>query len=328
MPHTDLAMPMPYSPAHGAVPAVPVVAFPCSGGGAGQWRWLAQTLAAGYSVAALEHLGSGDAGTWSGARAFHIADEAERALALVDRLPGRVHLVGHSYGGGVALHVALARPRRVTSVALYEPSLFHLLKSMGARGDAALDEIRAVQARTVDGLATGDYHGAARAFVDYWGGAGAFDALKPAVREGMTRWLPKAPLDFHALIEDTTPVAAYTELDVPVLVMRGERAHEPSRMIAEQLAALLPRARLAVVQGAGHMGPVTHAEEVAAAMAGHVRASAELSAALARIETAASRATARPRAATTWVPGPSRAPARSAARTGALHQRQRGIDLI
>jgi pimeloyl-ACP methyl ester carboxylesterase len=33
---------------------------------------------------------------------------------------------------------------------------------------------------------------------------------------------------------------------------------------------LLPSARLAVVEGAGHMGPLTHAEEVNATIARHI----------------------------------------------------------
>jgi pimeloyl-ACP methyl ester carboxylesterase len=49
---------------------------------------------------------------WSGEHAFTLADEAKRAIALIDGSEGKVHLVGHSYGGGVALHAALARPAR------------------------------------------------------------------------------------------------------------------------------------------------------------------------------------------------------------------------
>jgi len=45
-----------------------------------------------------------------------------------------VHLVGHCYGGVLALHVALARLDRIASMALYKPSAFQLLKQMGAPG--------------------------------------------------------------------------------------------------------------------------------------------------------------------------------------------------
>ena len=44
--------------------------------------------------------------------AFTLGDEAARTIEVIDRSGRKVHLVGHSYGGGVALHAALARPAR------------------------------------------------------------------------------------------------------------------------------------------------------------------------------------------------------------------------
>ena len=86
----------------------------------------------------------------------------------------------------------------------------------------------------------------------------------------MTRWAPKAPLDFAALIEEQTQTRAYARLPCPVLVMRGEHAPAPTRLIAEALPSLLPDARLAVVAGAGHMGPMTHTAEVNALIVQHL----------------------------------------------------------
>src|SRR5262245_38666478 len=59
---------------------------------------------------------------------------------------------------------------------------------------------------------------------------------------------------------------------MPTLVLRGEHAPRPTYMIAEMLAAALSNARLAVVDGAGHMGPLTHAAAVDGLIAGHIRA--------------------------------------------------------
>jgi pimeloyl-ACP methyl ester carboxylesterase len=116
----------------------------------------------------------------------------------------------------------------------------------------------------------GDYRGAAAFFVDYWGGPGTWDAMRPALQNGLARWAPKAPLDFTALIEEPTPAGAYAALHVPVLVLRGEHAPAPTRLIAERLPTLLPAAHLTVVPGAGHMGPLTHAAEVNALVVGHI----------------------------------------------------------
>ena len=108
------------------------------------------------------------------------------------------------------------------------------------------------------------------AFVDYWSGAGAWDALRPAVQDALIRWMPKAPLDFAALFEEPTRWEALARLDLPTLIIRGERAPPPTRLIADTLPSLLPDCRLAIVAGAGHMGPITHVAEINALIAAHI----------------------------------------------------------
>jgi pimeloyl-ACP methyl ester carboxylesterase len=250
--------------------SAPVIALHCSGAGAGQWRQFGETLGPAYALFAPEHYGCERTGTWTGTHAFTLADEAARTIDLIDSSECAVHLVGHSYGGGVALHVALARPARIASLALYEPSAFHLLKTIGDRGAVAFAEIADITRVTTQGVISGDYAGAAAAFVDYWGGAGSWAALRPTVQTALIRWVPKAPLDFRALIEEPTPLVAYSDLRMPVLIMRGEHAPRPTRTIAEMLSSMLPEARLAVIDGAGHMGPLTHGPAVSELIAGHI----------------------------------------------------------
>ncbi|WP_184040549.1 alpha/beta fold hydrolase [Paraburkholderia sp. Cpub6] len=250
--------------------ATSVIALHCSGSGAAQWRKLGEALGLRHAFVTPEHYGCESTGPWSGERAFTLADEAARTVGIIDASCGKVHLVGHSYGGGVALRAALERPERIASLTLYEPSAFHLLKMMGSYGAHALAEIIAISKRTADGVSCGDYRGAAATFVDYWSGLGAWDALRPSVQAALTRWAPKAPLDFRALLDEHTPANAYATLRVPALIMRGQHAPVPTRAIAERLPMLLPAARLAVVEGAGHMGPVTHADKVNAAVVRHI----------------------------------------------------------
>jgi pimeloyl-ACP methyl ester carboxylesterase len=181
---------------HANTASVSVIALHCSGAGAGQWRQLGEALGPAYTLFAPEHYGCERTGPWTGAHAFTLADEAARTIDLIDESVNKVHLVGHSYGGGVALHVALARPARVASLALYEPSAFHLLNIIGDRGAMAFAEIADITRVTAQGVIAGDYAGAAAAFVDYWGGVGAWAALRPAVQAAVIRWAPKAPSIF------------------------------------------------------------------------------------------------------------------------------------
>jgi pimeloyl-ACP methyl ester carboxylesterase len=254
------------------VPAAPelVIALHCSGAGAAQWRRLHEALGAEFELIAPEHYGCDGVGPWTGEHAFTLADEAARTISFIDRTDRKVHLVGHSYGGGVALHVARERPERIASLTLYEPSGFHLLKLLGDEGAAALAEIKAIAGKTKEAVAGGDNRAAAAAFVDYWSGPGAWDGLRPTLQDALVRWAPKAPLDFAALIEEPMPAGAYMRLRSPTLIIRGEHAPRPTRLIADALPSLLPFARPAVVAGAGHMGPLTHAAAVNALIVRHI----------------------------------------------------------
>jgi pimeloyl-ACP methyl ester carboxylesterase len=250
----------------------PVIALHCSVAGGGQWRRLGEALGARYELIAPGFYGGGSTGPWPGDRAFSLEAEARRIIAILDGLDCSVHLVGHAYGGAVALEAARARPGLVASLALYEPAGFHLLRTLGGRAAAELREVEALAATVCAGLVNGTYQSAAAAFVDYWKGAGTWDALWPEARERLIDGLPRAALDLLALTEHEMPEAAYGRIRCPTLIMRGEHARAPSRLIAAELARRLPCGLLEVLPGAGHMGPLTHPGEVNRLIAGCIRA--------------------------------------------------------
>lgn len=247
-----------------------IVALHCSGSSSSQWRKLAEQAEDGFDVRCLDLYGCGRTGGWTGEGAFTLTDEGHGVVAAIDAVPGPLHLVGHSYGGAVALHAALRRADRIASLSLYEPTLFHLLPAMGPEGGDAHAEIAGIASAVAKGVVTGDYHAAARRFVDYWNGTGSWHRLKPEIQIELIRWIVKAPLDFRALFEDATPPSAYAALSCPVLVLRGEHAPAPTRLIAAHLAEVFMHGQAAIIAGAGHMGPITHAAEVNAHILDHI----------------------------------------------------------
>ena len=131
-------------------------------------------------------------------------------------------------------------------------------------------EIQGVARSISHCITTGDYRTGIADFVDYWNGHGAWKAMHPGVQNALIRWAPKAPLDFQALIDDPTAAKAYAALKCPVLIMRGEHAPLPTRVVSERLIEILPQSRLKIVAGAGHMGPLTHAAEVSLLIVQHI----------------------------------------------------------
>ncbi|WP_210211029.1 alpha/beta hydrolase [Mesorhizobium sp. M9A.F.Ca.ET.002.03.1.2] len=240
-----------------------VVALHCSGGSARQWRKFAERLDEGCRFVAPDLIGAPGGSSWAGSGTFSLADEAAGTIEMIDNHEGPVHLVGHSYGGGLALHIAAMRPHRLASLGLYEPSAFHLLNGMGSEGRVAFEEISAVAGAIAEGLNNGSYRAAAACFVDYWNGPGTFAAMKPDLQAELVRFLSKASLDFHALIHEPTHVGEYSRFGFPVVILRGEHAPVPTRLIAQELVSRIPAAIGVIIPGAGHMGPMTHADVVA-----------------------------------------------------------------
>lgn len=238
------------------------IALHCSGADGSQWKGLAAAAGKDFDILAPGLLGAAERHRWAGEHAFSLLDEARPIVELIDNLQGNIHLVGHSYGGGVALTLALLRPWRVKSMALYEPSAFHLLKQADGEGLAMLAEIEDLAGKVDSALVNGAHEQGARAFVDYWNGDNAWDSLRTEIRERLTGWLPNASAHFRALIDDDTPLALYRRIKCPVLLMQGEQARRPSRSVVDLLRGALAASALAEVAGAGHMGPVTHADVV------------------------------------------------------------------
>ena len=89
----------------------------------------------------------------------------------------------------------------------------------------------------------------------------------------IVRYVPNAQMGFHALINEAGSPDDYAGFTFPVRVLRGEQAPFPTRLIAEKLSAQLPVSDIVAIGGAGHMGPLTHPDAVAHAIAAHIRLS-------------------------------------------------------
>lgn len=252
--------------------AEPVLMLHCSAGSGRQWDGLAALLS-GRRALAPDLYGYGSAPSWMGPGPLTLSREAALATATLDPDDRGVHLVGHSYGGAVALRLAFEQPSRVRSLTLIEPVAFHVLRQGEHRDRHLLGAVHRVANAVIDGVLSGDYHRALESFIDYWSGAGAWDKMTPDARRRFSRAAPKIVLDFYAAMSEKTPLDAYrARLHCPVLILRGGRSPAPARRVAELLAGRIPGARLETVADAGHMLPLSHPGTVNSAVLAHIEA--------------------------------------------------------
>lgn len=183
-----------------------------------------------------------------------LAAQVAAARGALARAGDASLLVGHSLGGSVAL-LTMLEGAGVAGAVLYEPIVLAALEPADP-GDAAG---RAWDRALVEGLAAGVENGdpepGVARFVEAWNEV-AWGELVPAVRD-------RALGDAGALAALAAAVhhhpldrVALQRLDVPVLLLAGDRSPDVARRMARRLAGLLPQAELRTVAAAGHMGPV------------------------------------------------------------------------
>ncbi len=182
-------------------------------------------------------------------RAWSSADYANEIAAALETLSPMV-LVGHSFGGRIALRLAASFPHLVKHLVLtgvpltrvtpaHRPALgFRVVKSLSKAGlvsDALLERAR-------------NKYGSA----DYRAASGVMrDILVHVVRE-----------DY---LEDAARVAC------PVTLVWGELDRPAPRAAAEKALPFFPQATLRVVAGAGHLLEGTLEQEVATAVTDALR---------------------------------------------------------
>ena len=247
----------------------PIVLLHCTGGSSKQWTELAESLRASFQVIAPDLCGYGGTTHWPGAGTFNLAVEADLVAALIDKFEKPAHIVGHSFGGAVALQLALRHPQLVRTLTLIEPAAFHLLRGGDEVDDRALRQVSEVGTTIVNAVNCGDYVGAMRRFVDYWSGEGAWDALPNPQRVALATRINKVTLDFWATLNEPTRLSDLADLRMPALVIFGGRSPLPTRRICFHLARKLPDVRLRTIADAGHMLPMTHFAEICQLVATH-----------------------------------------------------------
>jgi pimeloyl-ACP methyl ester carboxylesterase len=186
---------------------------------------------------------------------------AEAVAAVIDAAGAPVWLAGHSYGGNVALHAALARRARIRGLVLFEPVFF--------RGLALADEhavLAAAEAHFGDYVrrVEGGDHGAVSRMIDFWFGDGAFTGLPTAVRGYLVKSAVSNAADVKSALTENVSAEALAAFAVPTLIAFGGQSPAAVPAIAQALAKLLPQARTEAIGGATHAMLDTHPQAVAA----------------------------------------------------------------
>jgi pimeloyl-ACP methyl ester carboxylesterase len=233
-----------------------------------QWRGILPYLADRFRVLAIDFYNMGGTQRWPGPGILTYDDDVLLLQGLVAQLGVPLHLVGHSYGGTIAVKVAVRHPPGLRSMAVIEPLVVELLESEG--------ELVLYREYTgmVDGLLAayqaGDRDAAWAGFFDYRNGAGAWRALSAEMRGKLDTYLEDLVDMCRAETVDRTLLPRLRRLRIPTLIAHGEHTTRPDIRAAELLHEAIPDSRYAMLRGGAHMAPVTHPEVVGPILREHL----------------------------------------------------------
>jgi len=178
--------------------------------GARQWRRLMDDLKDQFRVRAVNLFGYGKTPSWPAEATQTLSDQARLVEAALPPDAGEIYLVGHSFGGSVAMKVAARLAGRIARLVLLETNPFYLLAQAG-RMDAFAEAMELRNYIKKFG-ALGEWATAAEKFADYWNGAGTWRKMSFDRRIAFSEALKPNFFEWDAVMNETTPAEQWAAL--------------------------------------------------------------------------------------------------------------------
>ena len=242
----------------GTGPTIVLVPGSCSTGAA--WRPVIAAWNGRFRCVTTSLLGYGGTAERRTARDPVISYEAEMLELVVRKAGGRAHLVGHSFGGLVALAVALRKRAPLASLVILEAPAPEVLQDSGEHR-----HYRAFRQMTEAYFAAFDRGNAETiaAMIDFYGGAGTYALWPSRVRAYAVATTPVNILDWASAYGFALRSASLAEVQIPALVIWGGASHPAVQRANALLGECLGKATLATIDTAAHFMIATHPDEVA-----------------------------------------------------------------
>lgn len=229
----------------GSGPALVIVLGALADRHAESLQRLVELLANEFTVSTYDRRGRGESGD---TRPYAVEREIEDIEALIDAAGGEAFLYGHSSGGALALLAAAALGDRVRGLAVYDVPYM-----VDPQGRAAWKEYIS---RLTGLLAEGKKGDAVALFLRV---TGLSDEQIAGMRQAP--FWPAMEAAGHTLAYDhaailgpeaAVPTDAAARVTAPTLVLNGGASFPFMRAPAEQLSAIIPHARLRILEGETH----------------------------------------------------------------------------
>jgi len=169
-----------------------------------------------------------------------------------------VHLVGHSYGGVVALAQALKGSLALSHMTLFEPVavwLFDVMKDT-EMSDRVLEFLKKYRHDVLHEIPY-----SCGQVIDFWGGEGAFEALPEFIKDGMETLVINNIRHWDIASTIYCHLSDLQKCMVPTRIVCGDRSNPVAHAITDHLNREMPNSKKYVIEGASHFLVTSHANE-------------------------------------------------------------------
>jgi len=201
---------------------------------------------------------------------YSVVTHADDLAGFVEEVVQRpAHIVGWSYGGAVALAMAVAKPETVKSLCLYEPAgLFSLITTPEQL--AAIDNERSGMAPVAEAAAKGELVAAAKQAAEWTEGIpGSFDSLPREVQQAVLENAHSLKRHFSAPPSKVTCTDLHA-VSVPVTLMWGADTRPFFAIFANVIGQCLDNVEAIALPGVRHFAPVRHPDLFARLVLAHL----------------------------------------------------------
>jgi pimeloyl-ACP methyl ester carboxylesterase len=229
------------------------------------WKKMIEQLSSYHHCISIKlpgHCGTANPEDFSNPTINTELDILEKVITKLTDEP--IHIVGHSFGGVVALALALKGNVALSQMTLFEPVAVWVLECMQDHKMSA--EVRCfLNAYFQEVSANKPY--ACGQVIDFWGGKGSFEPLPAFIKNSMASLVANNIRHWNICSAINNTASDLKKLSIPTRLVCGTKSNPVAHAIIDHLNNQLPSSKKYTMDGASHFLVTSHFKACLVALA-------------------------------------------------------------
>ncbi len=228
------------------------------------WKKMVEKLAVNHHCIAIKLPGHGGTPEPEDFSCPSLATELSIIEQVVNKLTCQpIHLVGHSFGGVIALAQVLTNRLSVAKMTLFEPVAVWVLKRID-------DQIMYLSVQDFlvkyrHAVANNTPYACGKV-IDFWGGKGLFSSLPEFIKANMVPLINNNIRHWDIDANISNNLTDLQQCTVPTRLVYGDKSSTVAHAICHHLGKQMPNGRIFVIKGASHFLVTSHVDECLAVL--------------------------------------------------------------